>query len=298
MIARALLGDRPQTPILPHPCFHPEGAGKFGRIHLPVAPACNVQCTYCNRAYDCAHESRPGVTSTVLGPKEAADHLHDVLLRMPWISVAGIAGPGDAFAEPLRTLATLELIRSRHPTLHLCLSTNGLGIGEHIDALAELKVGFVTVTVNTVDPEIGARLYSWIHWKGKKLTGTAAASLLLDRQMQAIARLKAKAITVKVNTVVIPGVNDDHVPAIAKKIAGLGVDLHNLIAMIPIPGTPLGKVSSPSLEFIASLRRAAERYLPQMHHCMRCRADAVGLLAQNWTHGDKNYQSSPCRQRA
>ncbi len=232
MIVRAPLTDRPQVPILPHPCFHPEGAGKYGRIHLPVAPVCNVQCTYCNRAYDCAHESRSGVTSTVLGPKEAADHLDDVLLRMPWVSVAGIAGPGDAFAEPARTLATLELIRRRHPTLHLCLSTNGLGIGEHIEALVELKVGFVTVTVNTV---------------------------------------------------VIPGVNDDHVPAVAAKIAGLGVDLHNLIAMIPVPGTPLGKVSSPSLERMASLRRAAERYLPQMHHCIRCRADAVGLPAQNST---------------
>ena len=284
MSAHAPVIDLSPAPILPHPCFHPEGAGKFGRIHLPVAPLCNVQCRYCNREYDCAHESRPGVTSRVLGAKEAADHLQDALLRMPWISVAGIAGPGDAFAEPQRTLATLEWIRRSHPTLHLCLSTNGLGIGEHIEALAELKVGFVTITVNTVCAERGARLYSWIHWKGEKLTGTAAAALLLDRQLEAIARLKAKAITVKVNTVVIPGINDDHVPAIAAIVADLGVDLHNLIAMIPIPGTPLGKVPPPSLELMASLRRAAERYLPQMHHCMRCRADAVGLLAQNSIH--------------
>lgn len=278
MIARSLLIDRPPAPALPHPCFHPKSAGRHGRIHLPVAPGCNVQCRYCNRSYDCAHESRPGVTSTVLGPTAAADHLDDVLLRMPWISVAGIAGPGDAFAEPLRTLATLELIRRRHPTLHLCLSTNGLGIGEHIETLAELKVGFVTVTVNTVNPEIGARLYSWIDWKGKKMAGTAGASLLLERQVEAIVRLKAKAITVKVNTVIIPGINDDHVTILAEKIAGLGVDLHNLIAMIPVPGTPLGKESSPSLEQMASLRRTAGYYLPQMHHCMRCRADAVGLL--------------------
>ena len=201
---------------------------------------------------------------------------------MPWISVAGIAGPGDAFAEPRRTFATLELIRSRHPALHLCLSTNGLGIGAHIEALAELKVGFVTVTVNAVDPEIGARLYSWIDWQGKKMVGVAAASLLLDRQLQALDRLKTKAIMVKVNTVVIPGINSDHVPAIAGKIAEIGVDLHNLIAMIPVPGTVLGKVSSPSLECMASLRRAAECYLPQMHHCMRCRADEVGLLGENW----------------
>lgn len=279
MTARALLASRKQATALPHPCFHPEGAGQYGRIHLPVAPACNVQCTYCNRVYDCAHESRPGVTSTVLGPREAAELVDDVLPRMPWITVVGIAGPGDAFAEPLRTLATLELIRRGHPTLHLCLSTNGLGIGEHVDALAQLNVGFVTVTVNAVDAEIGARLYSWIHWKGRKMSGTAAASLLLDRQLDAIARLKAKAITVKVNTVVVPGVNDRHVANIAAEMAGLKVDLHNLIAVISLPGTPLDKGTQPSSELMASLRRAAGNHLPQMHHCMRCRADAVGLLA-------------------
>ena len=78
---------------------------------------------------------------------------------MPWISVAGIAGPGDAFAEPQITLATLEAVRRRHPKLHLCLSTNGLAIAAYIPALVELKVGFVTVTVNTGNPLIGAMLF-------------------------------------------------------------------------------------------------------------------------------------------
>ena len=26
-----------------HPCFSKEAHGKFGRIHLPVAPRCNIQ---------------------------------------------------------------------------------------------------------------------------------------------------------------------------------------------------------------------------------------------------------------
>ena len=48
-------------------------------------------------------------------------------------------------------------------------------------------------------------------------------------------------------------------------IARIGVDLHNLIAIIPLPGTPLGKMSSPSLDLMTS-RRAGERHLPQMYH--------------------------------
>jgi len=37
-----------------------------------VAPACNIQCNYCNRKYDCANESRPGVVSEKLTPEQAA----------------------------------------------------------------------------------------------------------------------------------------------------------------------------------------------------------------------------------
>ena len=54
-----------------HPCFNPAMAGKFGRIHLPVAPKCNVQCNFCHRKNDCSNESRPGGTRRVLTPAQA-----------------------------------------------------------------------------------------------------------------------------------------------------------------------------------------------------------------------------------
>ena len=54
-----------------HPCFNGDARGIFGRVHLPVAPACNVQCNFCDRKHDCPNESRPGVTSVVLSPGQA-----------------------------------------------------------------------------------------------------------------------------------------------------------------------------------------------------------------------------------
>lgn len=42
-----------------HPCF----GGKRhqnGRIHLGVAPRCNIKCGYCTRRHDCVNESRRG----------------------------------------------------------------------------------------------------------------------------------------------------------------------------------------------------------------------------------------------
>jgi len=53
-----------------HPCFNKKASASYGRVHLPVAPHCNIQCNFCNRIYDCANENRPGVTAKVQTPSE------------------------------------------------------------------------------------------------------------------------------------------------------------------------------------------------------------------------------------
>ena len=216
----------------------------------------------------------------MLAPHAALEWLARSRQEMPWLAVAGIAGPGDPFHDPEATLATLELVRAHHPDLLLCLSSNGLGIFEHIPSLVELGVEFVTLTVNAVDPAVGAKLYSWIRWQGRRLKGPEAADLLWERQEAALVLLKAHNLKVKVNMVVVPGINDLHVAAVASRVAALGADLMNLIPLIPLPGTPLAGTPPPSAALMESLRRQAGRYLLQMRHCRRCRADAVGLLEE------------------
>ena len=77
-----------------HPCFG-GGHHKTGRMHLAVAPACNIKCGYCTRKHDCANESRPGVASRLLTPAEALDKVREVMaspLLGPTMRVVGIAG--------------------------------------------------------------------------------------------------------------------------------------------------------------------------------------------------------------
>ena len=112
-----------------HPCFSKEAHGKFGRVHLPVAPRCNLQCNFCNRKFDCMNESRPGVTSSILPVTQVMPYLDEVMAKVPNLSVVGIAGPGDPFANPDETMATLRAVREKYPEMILCLATNGLGIG-------------------------------------------------------------------------------------------------------------------------------------------------------------------------
>jgi len=273
-----------------HPCFNPHVKGKCARIHLPVAPKCNIQCNFCDRKYDCMNESRPGVTSAILTPEQSIDYTRQVLARESRISVAGIAGPGDPFANPVQTMRTLQLLRQNFPAIILCVATNGLSILPYVDQLAELQVSHLTITINAVDPEIGQNIYSWVRDGTKIYRGADAARVLLDRQLAALAALKAKPnITVKINTIVIPGVNDFHVAAIAQTVKALGADVLNCIPLIPVADTAFEHYPEPTREQITAIRKVAAETIPQMYHCTRCRADAVGLLGQ-----DKYAEFSSC----
>jgi nitrogen fixation protein NifB len=261
-----------------HPCFSLEARHKFGRIHLPVAPACNMQCKYCNRKMDCINESRPGVTSVILTPVQALSYLDSVMAKIENISVVGIAGPGDPFANPYETLETMSLVRKKYPDMNLCVATNGIDLAEHAARLAELNTGHVTVTVNAIDPEIGSRIYDWARYAKKVYRGMDAAKIIIERQTEAVMKLKENNVTVKINTVVIPGINDDHVGAISERMKSLGADVQNCIALYHVEGTEFENLAPMEQARMIEVRRSAGAHMTQMSHCARCRSDAVGML--------------------
>jgi nitrogen fixation protein NifB len=264
-----------------HPCFNSSSKHSFGRVHLPVAPRCNIQCNFCDRRFACAGENRPGVSVSLLSPRQAAAYLDKAVEIDPRIAVAGSAGPGDPLANAEKTLETLRLVRRAHPDMLLCVATNGLALPAWVDDIAAVETSHVSVTVNAVDPAVGAKIYAWVR-DGKKIyRGADGAALLLERQLEGIAALKKNDIMVKVNTIVIPGVNEDHVIDVARSMKGVGADMLNLIAVYPVQGTPFGGLAEPPSTAMAALRTAAEEHLPQMKHCTRCRADAAGLLGQD-----------------
>ncbi len=261
-----------------HPCFSAEAHGKHARAHLPVAPRCNLQCNFCNRKFDCMNESRPGVTSSVLPASQSVPYLEEVMAKVPNLSVIGIAGPGDPFANPVETMETLVSVRKRWPSMMLCVATNGLAIAPLIDNLAALEVSHVTLTVNAVDPVVGARIYAWIRDGRRLLRGLDAAKLLLERQLEAISRLKARGVVVKINTILMPGINDHHVNDVAKTVSGLGADLMNVMAFLPVAGAAFEDLLPPDSLELARARLQGGQHLKQMSHCARCRADAVGMI--------------------
>ncbi|HEY6009207.1 MAG TPA: radical SAM protein, partial [Geobacteraceae bacterium] len=217
-----------------HPCFG-GNHGKNGRMHLAVAPLCNIKCGYCSRRHDCANESRPGVTSQLLTPAEAIVRVREVMASPvlgPIIKVVGIAGPGDPLANEA-TFDTFRLVGEEFPHLMKCLSTNGLLLPERIRDLHQIGLHSLTVTVNAVDPAVGARIYRHIIVNGRRYTGEEAARILIGNQFAGIEQAARYGMTIKVNSVLIPGVNDGELPRIAERVKRLGAFVMNIMPLIP-----------------------------------------------------------------
>ncbi|KYG97554.1 nitrogenase cofactor biosynthesis protein NifB [Bradyrhizobium sp. DOA1] len=268
-----------------HPCYSEQAHHHYARMHVGVAPACNIQCNYCNRKYDCTNESRPGVVSERLTPEQAARKVMAVASTIPQMTVVGIAGPGDPLANPEKTFKTFELIHEVAPDLKLCLSTNGLALPDHIDTIKKINVDHVTITINMVDPEIGAKIYPWIFYKHKRYTGIQAAKILNDRQLQGVEMLAKLGILCKINSVMIPGINDQHLIEVNKAVKWRGAFLHNIVPLISSPehGTVFGLRGQrgPTPGELKALQDSCEGEMHMMRHCRQCRADAVGLLGED-----------------
>jgi len=264
--------------IQEHPCFSENACHLFGRMHLPVAPNCNIQCNYCVRKFDCVNESRPGVTSKVLTPEEALERVREVLEKVHYIKVVAVAGPGEPLFNE-ETFETFRLVKAEYPHMMRCLSTNGLLLPERIDDLEELDIGTVTVTLNTVDPAIGKDIYSVVNYHGKRYRGEEGAEILLKNQLEGIREAVKRKILIKVNTVLIPTVNDEHIVEVAKKIAELGVYMQNIIPLIP--QYKFAHITPPTQQEKEAIQDKCREYVKEMTHCRHCRADAIGRLGKD-----------------
>ncbi|HWT77016.1 MAG TPA: nitrogenase cofactor biosynthesis protein NifB [Mobilitalea sp.] len=260
-----------------HPCYNC-GAHQYARMHLPIAPKCNISCNYCLRKFDCPNESRPGVTTSVLKPEEAFQKYVEVKKKVPNLSVVGIAGPGDALANFDETRKTLKLIREQDKDVTFCISTNGLMLPQYANELIELGVSHVTVTMNAIDPKIGAQIYKYVDYMGTKFYGEAAATILLSNQLAGIKMLTSKGIMCKVNIVMLKGINDQHIPEVVAKVKELGGVITNIMQLIPVQGSVFEDLPLVSNKEIMEMRTRCGETLKQMYHCRQCRADAIGTL--------------------
>jgi len=271
-----------------HPCFSNEAHFKYGRVHLPVAPKCNIRCRYCEIKLGCV-EGRPGVAEEILTPLEAIEILRNEVKQDYPLTVVAVAGPGEPLANR-ETFEVLEMAKEEFPHLIRCIATNGLALCEHASELEKIGVNTVTVTVNAVDHRVGAKIYEHVRLNGKIHFGEDAARILIDRQQQGVREVISRGMVVKINTVYIPHVNGDHMEEIAKCYAKLGANIMNIMPLIPLGRFAGGR--PPTCEELTLARRVCEKHIEQFERCKQCRADACGIPG-----GDDGTMASACASR-
>ena len=165
----------------------------FGRsityLRISVTDRCNLRCTYCMPDHP-LHVER----EDVLGFEEL-DRLVKIAVSLGWQKVRLTGG------EPLVRKNVVELVRmlARHKTpasdgtrlAELVMSTNGVLLDRHADALAQAGLDRVNVSLDTLDP-----------MRFRKITG-------YDRFHEVMAGLKAAEAAglqpIKINVVLVRG---------------------------------------------------------------------------------------------
>jgi len=277
-----------------HPCFNEEKSKKYSRIHLPVAYDCNIQCNYCNRKYDCVNESRPGVTSKILTPKEACELFLRVKSKIENLSVVGFAGPGDALANFEKVKETVNLIKDsmacsleekvfprNEDDIMFCLSTNGLLLSDYAQEIINIGITHLTVTINTVDEALVPLIYEKISYKGANLPVEKAAGILIQNQLSGLKELSSAGLICKVNILCLEGINDFHAEEVVKTVKAHGAFMTNITKLIPAKGSKFENKIPIEDKKLMEIRKKCSAHLKQMYHCKQCRADSIGLLSQD-----------------
>ena len=259
-----------------HPCFDEQAHNQVGRVHLPIAPRCNIHCNFCERN-TCASVTmqHPGWTAKVLTVDEAVELVRSIMCsRATEDFVVGVAGPGDPLANE-ETFEAVRLIHQEYPELLKCISTNGLLLEDRLTQLLEVGIRALTITVNAPDSNIGKRIYSWVRYQGTIYREEEAAALLITKQFRGIRKALNANLAVKVNTVLIPDVNDQHLVKLALCLREAGIRLMNIMPLIP--SGKMKNYRAPTCDELRKTRQDCEKLVPQFYRCEQCRADVVYL---------------------
>lgn len=188
-IALPLLDDRPQRPA--H-ALGPRSLASVRLLRLSVTDRCNLRCAYCmpEEGMDFAERSE------LLSPSD-----FEVVARTAL--ELGIESLKLTGGEPTVRSDILEIARrlaALGPS-DLSLTTNGMQLRRLAGPLRDAGVERLTVSMDSLEPE-----------RFRRITGGGRLDVLLDGLDAAVA---AGFERLKINMVVIRGVNDDEVEAMA-----------------------------------------------------------------------------------
>jgi cyclic pyranopterin phosphate synthase len=191
-------------------------ADRYGRVardlRVSLTDKCNLRCTYCMPA-----EGLPWLA----GPQLLTD---DEIVRLVGVAVRhlGVTDVRFTGGEPLirpGLVGIVAAVAALEPRPRISLTTNGLGLDRLAPALRDAGLDRVNVSLDTLDAARFARLTRRDRLADvlAGLAGAAAAGLT----------------PVKVNAVLMRGVNDDEAPALLRFALAHGYELR-FIEQMPL----------------------------------------------------------------
>jgi nitrogen fixation protein NifB len=216
----------------------------------------------------------PGYAARIMAPSEAVQRAACELDSRPNLHIVAVAGPGDALASPA-TLEVFDKVRHLRPHVEFCLSTNGFLLSEMASRLVGLGVKTVTVSMSTALSSTADRIYEWAMLDGVRTLAPELGKRVVPLQLQGIEDASALGIHVRVNSVLIPGVNDSEMSMLSRAVAEAGAQLQNIIPLVP--NANMSSYRPPTPMELEQARSNAMVHIGQFRNCRQCRSDVVGI---------------------
>lgn len=185
-----------------------EVVDKLGRplrdLRISVTDRCNFRCGYC-MPKDVFHEDYGFMPREAILRFEEIARLARLLVKHLGVTKLRLTGGEPLLRRDLPAL--IRLLADIEGAPDLALTTNGYLLAEHAQALAKAGLRRVTVSLDALDPTTFAAMSGQGHDVTRVLAGIAAA--------------EAAGLTpIKINCVVIRGVNEHAVEALARRFHG------------------------------------------------------------------------------
>ncbi|MFJ9351413.1 GTP 3',8-cyclase MoaA [Streptomyces sp. NPDC101237] len=167
----------------------------YGRVatdlRVSLTDRCNLRCTYCM-----PEEGLQWLTKSDLLTDDEIVRLIDIAVRVLGVEEVRFTG-GEPLLRP-GLVAIVERVAALDPRPRMSLTTNGIGLRRTAPALKAAGLDRVNVSLDTLRPEVF-----------KRLTRRDRHQDVLDGLRAA---REAGLTPVKVNTVLMPGLNADEAP--------------------------------------------------------------------------------------
>lgn len=191
-------------------------ADRYGRVardlRVSLTDKCNLRCTYCMPA-----EGLPWLAGPELLTDEEIVRLIRVAVQRLGVTEVRFTG-GEPLIRP-GLVGIVAAVAALEPRPRLSLTTNGIGLDRAAPALRTAGLDRVNVSLDTLDPDRFHRLTRRPRLADvlTGLVGAAAAGLT----------------PVKINSVLMRGINDDEAPALLRFALAHGYELR-FIEQMPL----------------------------------------------------------------